>query len=51
MKIIRQKNYKSNNNYNKQLRDYHEDVKYNIKNTKCGVGESKYVDFLECVLT
>lgn len=38
MKIIRQKNYKSNNNYNKQLRDYHEDVKYNIKNKMWGRG-------------
>ena len=34
MKIKRQKNYKINYNYSKQLWNKHEDVKYDIKNTK-----------------
>ena len=37
-----------NYNYNKQLRDKHEDVKYGIKNTKSWE-RGKNVDLLECV--
>ena len=40
MKVKRQK-CKINCNYNKQVRDRHEDVKYYIKNTKHGVGGEK----------
>lgn len=32
---IKDKKFKSNFNYNKQLRDTYEDVKHDIKNTKC----------------
>ena len=36
-KVKRQKLY----NYNEQLRGTHNDVKYDIKNIKCGVGSKK----------
>ena len=32
------KNCQMNYNYNKQLRDKHEDVKYDSENKKCGRG-------------
>ena len=49
MKIKRQ-NCKIIYNYNKQLRDKHEDVKYDIKNKMWGMGV-KNVYLLECVWT
>ena len=43
---LKNKNCKINYNYNKQLKNKHKDVKYDIKNTKCG-REIKNVDILE----
>ena len=37
--VRKDKNCKSNYNYNKQLSDKHEDVKFDIKNTKRRGGE------------
>ena len=44
--MLKDKNYKINYNYNKQI---HEDVKYSIKNIKQDGREIKGVEFLECV--
>ena len=46
---LKEKTHKSNYKYSKQLRDNHEDVKYDIKN--CGWVGKKSVDLLECVWT
>ena len=41
----KKKNVKSNDNYNEQLRDKHEYVTYDIKNTKCGRWSKKCSSF------
>ena len=48
VKRLKDKNCRINYNYDKQLRDRHEDVKYDIKNIKCG-GGVKNVELSECV--
>ena len=50
MKIKRKKIVK-NKNYNKQLRVKDEDIKYQVKNTKCcgGGGVTKYRSFRMCL--
>ena len=42
---FKDKNYGVNHNYNRQLRDMHEDVKYDIKETKCWEGSIKCRSF------
>ena len=39
--MLKAKNCKSNYNYNKQLRNKHEDIQYDFENTKCGGRELK----------
>ena len=51
MQRLKEKKYEIKYNYNKQLRDKYEDVKYDIKNTNIGGRELKHVDLLECVWT
>ena len=43
------KNYKSNYKYNKQLRDKHDHVKYDIKNTKFRGEQLKHKSFRMCL--
>lgn len=46
---LKDKNCKINYNYNKQLKDRHEDVMYNLQSIKCGRGREKNIELLEWV--